>query len=36
MFSLYMTCQTTLLCKLLATLATNILDTFMYRLNMSC
>ena len=36
MFSLYMSCQMTLLCSLIVTLITSIFDTFMYRLNMFC
>ena len=31
-----MSCQITLLCSLIVTLVTSILDTFMLRLNMSC
>ena len=36
MFAPSMLCQITLLCKLLVTLITSILDTIMYSLNMSC
>ena len=36
MFTLHMSCQTTLLCKLMVTLVTSILDTLMFGLNMNC
>ena len=36
MFALKMFFKMTLCCSLMVTLAASILDTFMYRLNMSC